>query len=205
MVSALVADSKIFVGTKTSKIFIFELASLTLIKQIKITSNCSNFMLFNKNILLCAQSEGYIGVLRLSDATLIKTNQMEGIGNIFEMCKTSKANEIAIASETGLYFATITINKGNYNIQTSFEMYMKDKKVRGVTEFAENYLVVCAFDDINITVIDRNEKRVIRSIQNPSGSAKPYSLRLVPTVKFNKNSQCVLIRDNLGVTIFDVI
>jgi hypothetical protein len=58
-------------------------------------------------------------------------------------------------------------------------------------------------NDINVYLIDRKTKTVLRSIENVSGSDNPLCLRLTPNFDFEKFPYA-LLRDKDGITIFNL-
>lgn len=57
--------------------------------------------------------------------------------------------------------------------------------------------------DLNIYIIDRKLKQVVKTVENPSGSDRPLSMRLMPSFDVEK-LPFIMIRDQEGLTIVNV-
>lgn len=57
--------------------------------------------------------------------------------------------------------------------------------------------------DLNVYIIDRKQKQVIKTIENPSGSDRPLCMRLIPNFDIEKMPYA-LIRDQEGITLINL-
>ena len=57
--------------------------------------------------------------------------------------------------------------------------------------------------DLNIFLIDRKYKQIVKQIENPSGSDRPLCMRLVPGFDVEK-MPFALVRDQEGVTLINL-
>jgi hypothetical protein len=57
--------------------------------------------------------------------------------------------------------------------------------------------------DINVYIIDRKSKQVIKTIDNPTGSDRPLCMKLFPGFD-NEKMPYALLRDQDGVSVIDL-
>ena len=118
------------------------------------------------------------------------------------MGKTFKQGEIILACARGLFFADI-VDLGDYRVSLSDEVYFKEQDIKGAIEFKRDMVATCIDMDLNIYLIDRKLRQVVKTIENNSGSDRPLCMRLMPSFDFEK-FPFLMIRDQEGVTVVNL-
>lgn len=109
------------------------------------------------------------------------------------MNKTFKQSEVIMACSRGLYFADI-VDLGEYRVTLSDEVYFKEQDIKAAIEYKRDLVITCIDMDLNIYLIDRKQKAVVKTIENPSGSDRPLCMKLIPSFE-NEKMPFVLLRD----------
>ena len=116
------------------------------------------------------------------------------------MGKTSKPNEIIMACSKGLFFADLN-DIGEIKVSINFsESYFRGQDVKAAIELKRDLVLTTMDMDLNVYLIDRKTKAVIRSIENPSGNDNPLCVRPIPMFDYEK-LPFVLVRDREGITL----
>ena len=124
-------------------------------------------------------------------------------GHIIQMGKTSRSNEVIMACGRGLFFAEINdVGEVKVNLNPN-EVYFREQDIKAAIEFRRDLVVTCMDMDLNIYIIDRKAKAVIRTIENPSGCDYPLCMRLLPLFDYDK-LPFALLRDKDGVILVNV-
>ena len=118
------------------------------------------------------------------------------------MNKTFRPSEIILACSRGLFFADI-VDLGDYRLSLSDEVYFREQDIKAAIEYKRDYVACCIDMDLNIYLIDRKQKQVIKTIENPSGSDRPLSLRLIPSFDVEK-MPFACVRDQEGLTLVNL-
>ena len=107
-----------------------------------------------------------------------------------------------MACSRGLFFADI-VDLGDYRVSLSDEVYFKEQDIKGAIEYKRDFVATCIDMDLNIYLIDRKQKAVIKTIENPSGSDRPLSMRLIPQFDIEK-MPFAFVRDQEGLTLVNL-
>ena len=70
-------------------------------------------------------------------------------------------------------------------------------------EYKRDFLAICLDMDLSIYLVDRKYKQVIKSFENPSGSDRPLSMKLIPGYDAEK-MPFAMLRDQEGITIVNL-
>lgn len=138
----------------------------------------------------------------MANLNKIQNFHLEKTSHIIQVSKTSRPNEIVLATSKGLFFAEI-VDFGEYKITQSDEVYLKEQDVKGVVEYKRDQLATCIDMDLNIFLIDRKYKQIVKQIENPSGSDRPLCMRLVPSFDVEK-LPFAFVRDQEGITVVNL-
>lgn len=85
-----------------------------------------------------------------------------------------------MACSRGLFFADVNeIGEIKVTLNTS-EVYFREQDVKSAIEFKRDMVVTCMDMDMNIYIIDRKAKTIVRTVENPSGCDNPLCMRLIP-------------------------
>ena len=104
-----------------------------------------------------------------------------------------------MACSRGLFFADVNeIGEIKVTLNTS-EVYFREQDVKSAIEFKRDMVVTCMDMDMNIYIIDRKAKTIVRTVENPSGSDNPLCMRLIPQFDLDK-LPFALVRDKDGIT-----
>jgi hypothetical protein len=93
--------------------------------------------------------------------------------------KTFKQSEIILACSRGLFFADVA-DLGEYRVVLSDEVYFREQDIKAAIEYKRDLVATCIDMDLNVYLIDRKQRAVIKTIENPSGSDRPLCMRLIP-------------------------
>ena len=107
-----------------------------------------------------------------------------------------------MACSRGLFFAEV-IDLGDYRVTLSDEVYFREQDIKGAIEYKRDLVATCIDMDLNIYIIDRKQRLMIKTIENPSGSDRPLSMRLIPSFD-NEKLPFLLLRDQEGITLVNV-
>ena len=83
-----------------------------------------------------------------------------------------------MACSRGLFFADI-VDLGEYRVTLSDEVYFKEQDIKAAIEYKRDLVITCIDMDLNVYLIDRKQKAVVKTIENPSGSDRPLCLSLI--------------------------
>ena len=125
---------KLFAGCDKNNLFVFEIDTLKRVKDIKSTSIIYCFHFLDYNTLLCGQRDGYIQIISMNNLNKIQNFHLERTSHIIQVNKTSRPNEIVLATSKGLFFAEI-VDYGEYKVTLSDEVYLKEQDIKGVVEY----------------------------------------------------------------------
>lgn len=98
-----------------------------------------------------------------------------------------------MACSRGLFFADI-VDLGEYRITISDEVYFREQDIKAAIEYKRDLVCTCIDMDLNIYLIDRKQKVVVKTIENPSGSDRPLCMRLIPSFDIEKMPY-IMLRD----------
>ena len=99
----------------------------------------------------------------------------KGQGYSVEMKRLSmfgKFEEIGFASKNGLFFGQMekTVKNGAEKYafrEKTDEYYLQEHVIRSLAEVGENKIIVCGLNSKLISIVDRNQRAVIKEIINP--------------------------------------
>ena len=86
------------------------------------------------NTLLCGQRDGHIQIISMANLNKIQNFHLDKTSHIIQVNKTSRPNEIVLATSKGLFFAEV-VDFGEYKVTPSDEVYLKEQDVKGVVEY----------------------------------------------------------------------
>ena len=72
-----------------------------------------------------------------------------------------------------------------------------------MVEYKRDQLATTIDMDLNVFLIDRKYKQIIKQIENPSGSDRPLSMRLIPGFDIDKMPY-LFLRDQEGLTLVNL-
>jgi hypothetical protein len=97
----------------------------------------------------------------MNNLNKIQNFHLEETSHIIQVAKTSRSNEVAMATSKGLFFAEI-VDFGEYKVTLSEEVYLKEQDVKSVVEYKRDQLATCIDMDLNIFLIDRKYKQIVK-------------------------------------------
>jgi hypothetical protein len=101
---------RIFCGSGDRlKLFAFKYSNFERIAVIDLAQNALCMNLYSDEFLLCGEFHK-IEIIRTSDCAKIDTSQIEGVYRVLQIKRTSRSNEILLATEKGVFFATLFLN-----------------------------------------------------------------------------------------------
>lgn len=104
-----------------------------------------------------------------------------------------------ISTIKGLFFAEI-VDFGEWRVTVTEENYFQGQDIRAAVEYKRDLLAIGIDMDLQIYFIDRKFKQVVKTLENPSGSDRPLSMKLIPGFDFEK-LPFALLRDQEGISI----
>ena len=110
---------------------------------------------------------------------------MNNTSHIVQVNRTFRPSEVVMACSRGLFFADI-VDLGDYRISLSDEVYFREQDIKAAVEYKRDFVATCIDMDLNVYLIDRKQRTVVKTIENPSGSDRPLCMRLIPSFDVEK-------------------
>lgn len=107
-----------------------------------------------------------------------------------------------MACSRGLFFADI-VDLGEYRLTLSEEVYFREQDIKAAIEYKRDQVATCIDMDLNVYLIDRKQRQIVKTIENPSGSDRPLCMRLIPNFDMEK-MPFALLRDQEGITLINL-
>ena len=127
---------------------------------------------------------------------------MTNTSHIIQVNKTFKQGEVVMACSRGLFFAMV-VDLGEYRMTLNDEVYLKEQDIKAAIEYKRDMVATCIDMDLNVYIIDRKQRLITKTIENPSGSDRPLCMKLIPSFDSEKMPYA-LLRDQDGFTLVNL-
>jgi hypothetical protein len=166
-------------------------------REIKSVGIIYSFYQHDYNTILCGEREGNLQVVQSNNLGGKQQNyHFANCGHIIAIYKTFRQGEVLLVCSRGIYFANLrNLDQSKVTLNTT-EFYLKEQDVKGAYEYSRDMIMACMDNDINILIIDRKQKAVVRTLVNPSQCDNPLALRLFP-----EKIPFAMLKDKNGMTL----
>jgi len=97
----------------------------------------------------------------------------------------------------------MVVDLGEYRMTLNDEVYLKEQDIKAAIEYKRDMVATCIDMDLNVYIIDRKQRLITKTIENPSGSDRPLCMKLIPSFDSEKMPYA-LLRDQDGFTLVNL-
>ena len=171
----------------------YDTKTFTKQKSFQTKSYVYNISHYDDNVLILGQKEGYLQVITIKDFALLVETQLSDRQSIGEIRRTTRSNEVMIATAKGVVFAHLTrLHDNEYSFSENFsEKYTVSKGVDSVIEYQRDRIATCTSEGISL--INRETKEMQFYLTNGNGTT-PRFIREIPGLDLKKHPY-ILFRD----------
>ena len=169
---SMVADQRVFIGTKDRRIFIFNKYNLEqeAIIEVPETVHCMCLLKEMQQVAV-GMTDGHVWILdadKPEQAARVPIKaQFRETGGIWSIAGCNNDQELALGTISGVHIVFLDA----FSMRRVDEHYLKDKNIWNVNEYDTNKLVVTCWEDANVYLVDRTDPDAV--IKKPNFIADP--------------------------------